>query len=175
MFEYLIDVDSNTGKHIPMLATEWMMSRDAVTLTFTLQEGVEFHSGWGEFTAKDVKHSVAMLIQEDSSQTEARFWREFLDDIEVLDQYTVRFNLTRPEPDIIHRVSAQGGLMMLSKAQWAAEGIAGMEAKPARVHTSTKNVCSGILSGSREWRTIGGAPLIFQSYKYPLLQRTLLG
>src|SRR6266545_3010034 len=40
----LADIDAQ-GKIIPMLATEWKISDDKLTYTFTLREGVKFHDG----------------------------------------------------------------------------------------------------------------------------------
>ena len=41
----------------PMLATEWEVSEDGLTYTFTLREGVTFHDG-AELTADDVVFSL---------------------------------------------------------------------------------------------------------------------
>ena len=37
-----------------MLAKSWEVSEDALTWTFYLNEGVQFHKGYGELTADDV-------------------------------------------------------------------------------------------------------------------------
>src|SRR5690348_12368100 len=44
IFDKLVDLDSN-AKIVPMLATEWKVSDDGLTYTFTLHEGVKFHDG----------------------------------------------------------------------------------------------------------------------------------
>src|SRR5436309_12348736 len=44
IFDKLVDLDAN-GKIVPMLATEWKVSDDGLTYTFTLHEGVKFHDG----------------------------------------------------------------------------------------------------------------------------------
>ena len=54
MFEHLLDVDRRTGEIIPMLAEKWEMSPDGMEWTFGLRGNVAFHSGYGEFNAKDV-------------------------------------------------------------------------------------------------------------------------
>jgi ABC-type transport system substrate-binding protein len=38
----------------PGLARAWVVAHDLSSITFSLQEGVQWHGGWGEFTAEDV-------------------------------------------------------------------------------------------------------------------------
>ncbi|PYE80591.1 ABC transporter substrate-binding protein [Pseudoroseicyclus aestuarii] len=46
----------------PMLATEWDVSEDGRTFTFTLREGVTFHSG-NPLTARDAEYSLRRLVK----------------------------------------------------------------------------------------------------------------
>lgn len=52
IYDYLIDIDA-AGDLVPQLATDWTISEDGLTYTFTLVEGVTFHDG-SSFTASDV-------------------------------------------------------------------------------------------------------------------------
>ena len=56
MWENLTTISPETGVStiLPQLAREWDVSPDASEYTFRLQEGVQMHNGWGEFTVKDV-------------------------------------------------------------------------------------------------------------------------
>ena len=140
ILEYLIGVDRHTGQHTVMLATDWEVSRDGLKWNFGLRRGVPFHFGFGEFTAIDVVHSMDRLTQEGSLASSASFWRDVLERIEVVDDHAVVFVLKRPEPDLLRYVSAEGDLVMLSKAQWDAEGHEGWGADPlARVLISSTN------------------------------------
>src|SRR5262245_28749572 len=56
IFDKLVDLDAN-GKIVPMLATEWKVSDDGLTYTFTLREGVKFHDGT-DFNAEAVKTNL---------------------------------------------------------------------------------------------------------------------
>ncbi|WP_158225923.1 ABC transporter substrate-binding protein [Glutamicibacter sp. BW78] len=56
IFESLISVDPDTGAPTPGLATEWKISKDGLTYTFTLRDGVSFHDGT-EFNADAVVHN----------------------------------------------------------------------------------------------------------------------
>src|SRR6266851_8548094 len=77
--EYLVGIDRNTGAYIPELAEKWEMAPDGKSWTITLRQGVKFHEKWGEFTAKDVRHSIFLISQPESVQTDAGLWRSLMD------------------------------------------------------------------------------------------------
>ncbi len=54
VFEWLFEVDPETGVYKPWLAASWEMAKDGRSWRLKLQKGVQFHHGYGEFTAKDV-------------------------------------------------------------------------------------------------------------------------
>jgi len=76
--EYLVGIDRNTGAYIPELAEKWEMAPDGKSWTITLRQGVKFHDNWGEFTAKDVRHSILLISQPESVQTDGPLWRSFM-------------------------------------------------------------------------------------------------
>src|SRR3989454_3421605 len=76
--EYLVGIDRNTGAYIPELAEKWEMAPDGKSWTITLRQGVKFHEKWGECTAKDVRHSIFLISQPDSVQTDAPLWRSLM-------------------------------------------------------------------------------------------------
>jgi ABC-type transport system substrate-binding protein len=139
--EPLVHTDRFDGSLQPGLATEWELSKpDGTQWVFRLREGVAFHGDWGEFTAKDVPHSTALIIGEEAIATDTGLFRglfgetpdELFENIRVVDDYTVEFNLLRPEASMDFVVSAQqGNLFIYSKAQWDAEGERGYIDKPA--------------------------------------------
>jgi peptide/nickel transport system substrate-binding protein len=45
---------SKTDPNLPWLAKSFELAPDTSKITFTLQEGVQFHEGWGELTAEDL-------------------------------------------------------------------------------------------------------------------------
>src|SRR6266511_838610 len=76
--EFLVGIDRNTGAYIPELAEKWAMSPDAKTWTITLGKGIKFHEQWGEFTARDVRHSVFLITQPESVQSDSGVWRTLI-------------------------------------------------------------------------------------------------
>jgi len=77
----------------PHLAREWEVSEDNLTYRFFLNEGVKFQDG-SELTAEDVKFSFDRLTA--IGQGFAYIFTGRVDSVEVIDEYTVDFNLTRP-------------------------------------------------------------------------------
>ncbi|HTG48748.1 MAG TPA: ABC transporter substrate-binding protein [Actinomycetota bacterium] len=62
MYETLTRYDSASQTVKPLLATSWRSTKDAKTWTFTLREGVTFHTG-RPMTSADVKASVERTIK----------------------------------------------------------------------------------------------------------------
>ena len=52
---FMVTEESAEG---PMLASSWSLAPDLSSVTIELQQGVEFHGGWGEMTAEDVAWNV---------------------------------------------------------------------------------------------------------------------
>jgi ABC-type transport system substrate-binding protein len=62
-FEWLFEV-SPDGTYKPWLAESWEMAPDGRSWHLKLHKGVQFHHGYGEFTAKDVVHNHALWCDE---------------------------------------------------------------------------------------------------------------
>ena len=85
----LIQRDPKTFAYRPGLATEWKPSNDLKTWTFKLRSGVQFHEGYGEMTAEDVKFTVEQNLKPDVPGGSAPFFRAQLDRVETPDKHTV--------------------------------------------------------------------------------------
>jgi ABC-type transport system substrate-binding protein len=132
MMEQLIGSNVRTSAYEPtLLATKWEISPDAKQWTFDLRPGVNFHFGYGPFTAKDVEHSWKMITQDEALQTHTAYWRDTVARVETVSDQKVVFHLKRPEPELAYFASEQTGWPMLSKVQWDQEGRAGIEKRPA--------------------------------------------
>src|SRR5262249_59551132 len=73
--ETLLDIDPETGAYTPRLAEKWESTLDMKEWTFYLRKGVQFHFGYGEFTARDVVHSHSLMLRPETIATLAAFWR----------------------------------------------------------------------------------------------------
>src|SRR5919109_3273477 len=86
--ETLLDVDPKTGEFVPRLAEKWQASPDLKEWTFFLRKGVQFHNGFGEFTAKDVVHSHSMMLRQDATATFVGIWR-LAEEVKIVDDHQV--------------------------------------------------------------------------------------
>ena len=103
--ESLVTLDSK-GRVKPMLADKWEISPDGKMYTFFLHKGVQFHGGWGELTAEDVKYTVERIINERASQNpHAGPLRALIASIQVVDPYKVIFNLKAPSWSLLQLIN----------------------------------------------------------------------
>jgi ABC-type transport system substrate-binding protein len=93
IFETLLDLTPE-GEVVAGLATGWEPSEDGLSWTFTLREGVEFQDGT-PFNAEAVKFNLDRFLNPDNAFT-FRFLISTVSDVEVVDEYTVRLNLSAP-------------------------------------------------------------------------------
>jgi peptide/nickel transport system substrate-binding protein len=128
--ETLLDIDPKTGEFTPRLADKWQPSPDLQEWTFWLHKGVQFHNGWGEFTAKDVVHSHAFMLRPDATASFVGIWR-LVDEVKVIDDHQVVFRMKRPVSMIPYLTSRCCDLRIVSKAQWDKEGLEGFDKQPA--------------------------------------------
>ena len=129
VMEVLVDINPTENVWVPELARSWQLSEDGTEWTFQLEDGIQFHNGWGEFTADDVFHSAAMYQRDDSLLGYATDWREIdLDASTKVSDHEIILKLKNPNPDYLFYVAPSGGGLIMSKAQWDAEGDAGYEA-----------------------------------------------
>jgi len=128
--ETLLDVDPKTGEFTPRLAEKWEASPDLKEWTFYLRKGVQFHYGFGEFTARDVVHAHSFMLRPEATAGTAPLWRE-AEEVKVVNDYQVVFRMKRPMSIIPYITSRASELRIVSKAQWDKEGLEGFEKRPA--------------------------------------------
>ncbi len=112
VYDTLTTLDNNL-KIQPLLATSWEVSDDYKTYTFHLRKGVKFHDGT-PFNAEAVKFSFNRLHH--IGKTCIGAWESIsdLNSIEVIDEYTVRFNLKEPYPAFISADLVNGVYSVMS-------------------------------------------------------------
>src|ERR1041384_4202278 len=93
--ETLLDLDAKTGAFIPRLAEKWEANPEMTEWTLYLRKGVPFHFGYGEFTARDVVHSHALMLREEAVATFVGLWRS-VEEVKVINDYQVVFRMKSP-------------------------------------------------------------------------------
>lgn len=93
VFSGLTEID-RSGEVKPDLAESWEASDDRKSWTFHLRKDVTFHDG-SAFTAEDVKTTIERVMDKATAST-ARVNFEIVDSIEIVDDHTIRFNLSQP-------------------------------------------------------------------------------
>ena len=128
--EGLVAQDPVTGEYTgDGLAMSWEHNDDYTQWTFHLREGVQFHFGYGEFTAEDVVHSYNLHTGDDATVPGVDQLRGA--EVEILDPHTVRFNYDSPR---VRKLFLHGGrtvMKIYSKAQYDQEGLEGYDRRYA--------------------------------------------
>jgi peptide/nickel transport system substrate-binding protein len=105
-----------TAEVEPDLAESWTLSPDGTVWTFKLRKGVQFHKGFGEMTAEDVKFSFERQINR-TPGTRYGVNLEVIKSIEVVDPYTVQIVLKAFDAIFLLRmVGYQQGYIVSKKA-----------------------------------------------------------
>ncbi len=90
---YLVRFDAEVKIH-PDLATSWTQSKDGLTWTFKLRQGVKFHDGT-PFNAEAVKYNFERFLGPEKP-LKSSLHTPVIKSVDVIDDYTVRFNLKVP-------------------------------------------------------------------------------
>jgi len=108
VYDTLVVPDVN-GEFQPSLATEWEVSDDQLTWTFTLREGVTFHDG-SDFTADDVVYTFNRIIDDETSVA----WRfASVENVEATADDTVVLTLSEPTPSLLDNIGGYKGMSIL--------------------------------------------------------------
>ncbi|TSB47290.1 glutathione ABC transporter substrate-binding protein [Alkalicoccobacillus porphyridii] len=122
IFETLVTQDENLELQ-PGLAEDWEQISET-EWEFQLREGVTFHDGT-EFDAEAVKANLDRVLDPEVSSPRA-FLFEMIEDIEIVDPYTVRFTTEYPFAPLAANLAHYGAAIMSPAA--IEEDYQGMEA-----------------------------------------------
>ncbi len=139
-------VGESVTEYEPLLATSYEVSDDGLTYTFTLRDGVTFHSG-NPFTCADVEYSIqrALVVNPADSggwilmepltglysdattelgegatdEQYAEVWNTLDNSVRCLDDMTVQFNLVQTDPAFFAKMLFYAASIVDS--QWAIE------------------------------------------------------
>jgi peptide/nickel transport system substrate-binding protein len=114
MYDTLVRFKPNSFDLAPSLATSWDISGDLMTYTFKLRQGVKFHDGT-DFNADAVKFTYDRLLDPNSPYADtgpfpfAPGYYGSIAQTNVLDPYTVQFQLKRQDAALINAFTLNTG------------------------------------------------------------------
>ena len=114
LYNGLIRYKAGSWEYEPDLATSWEISADKKAVTFKLKKGIQFHKGYGELTAEDVKYSFERIIDPAIKSPEKGTWSK-LDHVEVIDKYTAKLVLKDQMVTLFSSVLPMNAGMIVSK------------------------------------------------------------
>jgi peptide/nickel transport system substrate-binding protein len=131
--EDLTKADDVTPTLVPGLATSWDISKDGLTYTFHLREGVKFHDGT-PFDAAAVKFNFDRFWNESSPDFYKKAkafviaYTKWIKSVDVVDPMTVKVTLTAPNFQWLRQgLQSYGQPLMISPAsvkQYGNDGVA---------------------------------------------------
>lgn len=122
VYERLCKADyQDPDKLVPVLATDWESNGAADEWTFHLREGVRFTDGT-MLNADAVKYTFDRLI--DINLGPAGWYADLVEYIEIVDNHTVTFHLTRPYSVFPNLLSALDAGYVVSPTAFRAEATA---------------------------------------------------
>jgi peptide/nickel transport system substrate-binding protein len=107
-FEPLIR-ENYDGSLEPLLATKWELAKDLSSLTLSLRKGVKFHDG-SDFNAAVAKWNLEQ--QKENKKPAAQFFTS----MEIVDDYTLRINLSKYQNNLLSGLANVTGLMTSKEA-----------------------------------------------------------
>ena len=110
VYDYLVDIDPLSSQPVPRLASEWLVSEDGLTYTFTLHEGVNFHDG-SPLTAADVVWTFDRLRDPAAEYATASLY-ENIASITAMSDLEVTFTLKAPNPFFLYDLSDNHALII---------------------------------------------------------------
>ncbi len=126
IYEGLVRFKAGTAAEIePCLAESWQISPDNMVWTFFLQKNIQFHDGT-PFNAEAVRFSLERQIspQSDGSLNYASFTFGMVDQIKVIDPFTVSFILKFPYAPFLNNLAMTAAAPMVSPTSATTRGEA---------------------------------------------------
>ncbi len=103
VYDTLVKSDEN-GDAQPSLARSWCISADGLRYTFNLRDDTTFHDG-AKFDAAAVKFNIERILGLGPQSLKARSLLPEFQNIEIIDAYTIRFELAHPDSSFLYALS----------------------------------------------------------------------
>lgn len=101
-------------KLVPGLATSWEELDEGKRIRFKLREGVTFHNG-EPFNAAAVKFTFERLLGDEGAKGPQRSNYTAIEKVEVIDDSTVDFHLSAPDPVLLTKLAGYGAMIVPPK------------------------------------------------------------
>ncbi len=98
------------AEFVPHLATAWEIAEDGLSYTFTLRDDVTFHDGT-PFNAEAVKYNLERVASPELASRLAVSYLGPFESAEVLDEYTVKVNFSRPHAAFMNVFASWVGMV----------------------------------------------------------------
>jgi peptide/nickel transport system substrate-binding protein len=123
ILEPLFILNYQTGEFIPWLAESFEANETLDVWTLNLREGVKWQDGEA-FNADDVVFTMNMLLDNAPELGDSASQADWVASVEKIDDLTVQFNLTRPNPRYqldYWSVKIWGGINIMPEHVWAGQ------------------------------------------------------
>jgi len=113
LVEYRAGATGSIDDIVPSLATNWTVSADGLQWTFSLRKGVHFDDGT-EFNATHVKYSFdrGIGLADPDGPFVGIGYSDIINNVTVVDKYTVVFNLKIPFAPFLSLMAFQGSYIV---------------------------------------------------------------
>ncbi len=119
IYEYLVEINAETGKIDPVLATEWS-TEDGSRWIFKLRQGVVFHDG-STFDAQDVKFTIERTQDPAVGHLKRQDFQS-VQSIEIIDNYTIAITLRENRPTFIYQMTDYNMAILSSTYDYSTQG-----------------------------------------------------
>ena len=99
VYDRLVEMGAD-GIIYPHLLKSWDVSKDGLTITFSLKEGVKFHDG------SDLDADVLKWFLQNLGEGQSKYMVAAVESIDIKDNLTVVLNLSRPDPNILYNFTS---------------------------------------------------------------------
>ena len=121
VLESLLVRDPDTLEWSGLLAEDWQISDDGLTINFTLRRDISFSDGIA-MTAKDVQFTFEFIMNEAIAAPRSRAYLSRIERVTALDNYHVEFVFKEP---YFNSLQLAGGLTTKAGLSWSATPATG--------------------------------------------------
>jgi peptide/nickel transport system substrate-binding protein len=118
VMEGLVTYRYGSSETVNVLAETFELAPDGLSIDFTLKKDIQFHGGYGELTADDVKFSyerIAGLTRPKIDSPYRGDWSPHLEEVVVRDKYSGTIVLKEPFAALMNSTMPMGSGWVLSK------------------------------------------------------------